>query len=300
MNLGFVSGIALSALAAVVWAVGNILIRIGTERGDVGDATVVVMGVNLALVVPPAIVISYPAYGLSWPAVGAFAAAGVTGLVLGRLALFAGIQSIGASRTTPIVSSSTLVSAGLAVWLLDESVTVGHAVGIVLIVGGVAVISWVTATDADRDESIREVGASLAFPLAAAAFLGLEPVLVRVGLDEGTPIPVGLAVMMTAAFASYVAYRRLRGWVIAPPRTDPNLRWYVGAGLASAIGLVVYFAALEAAPVVIVVPIIQTSPLLVIALSAVLLPRRLERVTWRLVAGAIVVVIGATLVSVSG
>lgn len=50
----------------------------------------------------------------------------------------------------------------------------------------------------------------------------------------------------------------------------------------------------------VVVPIIQASPLVVIALSAVFLPKRLERVTWRLVVAATVVVTGATLVSLSG
>lgn len=300
MEFVFVAGIALSALAAVLWAVHNVLIRIGTESGDVGDAIVVVMVINLLLVAPPAAILYYPEYGLSWPAAGAFAAAGVSGLMLGRICLFGGIQALGASRTTPVVSASTLVSAVLAVWLLDESLTVPHVVGIVLIVAGITIISWLTASDAGADASVREVGVSLLLPLGAALFIGIEPIFVRTGLDSGTPIPVGLAVMMTAAFVSYVGHRRLRGGVVSPPRRSSNLRWYAGAGLASTMGLVTYFAALEAAPVVIVIPIIQVSPLIVIAISAAFLPERLERVTWRLVAAAVVVVAGATLVSLSG
>ena len=78
------------------------------------------------------------------------------------------------------------------------------------------------------------------------------------------------------------------------------MRWYVAAGVTSAVGLLAYFAALETVPVVIAIPIIQTAPLLVIVLSIAFLPRQLERVTWRLVAAAVIVVVGATLVSLAG
>ena len=300
MEFVSVLGVGLAALAAALLAVQNLSIRLATDGGSVGDAVVVVMVTNLVLVVPPAAIIYYPEYGLSWGGTGAFAAAGVVGLLLGRICLYAGIGAIGASRTTPVVSASTLVSTVLAVWLLGESLTVAHVVGIVLIVGGVAVISWVTAADDGSGPSLREVGLSLLFPLAAALFIGIEPILVRIGLDLGTPILVGLAVMMTAAFVSYVAYRKLRGAAFARLTQRTHLRWYLLAGVASTAGLVAYFAALESAPVVLVIPIIHTAPLVVIALSAVLLPRRLERVTWPLVAAATVVVIGASLVSLSG
>ncbi|WP_290816558.1 EamA family transporter [Halovivax sp.] len=299
MELVYASGVLLAALAALLWAVHNLLIRIATERGSVGDAILVVMVVNLLLVAPAAVVRHHPTYGLTWEAAGAFAAAGVAGLVLGRICLFGGIRAIGASRTTPVVSASTLVSAALAVWLLGESLTALHLVGIVLVVGGVAVISWLTATDAGRDGAGGQWRA-LALPLGAALFIGIEPILVRYGLDGGAPLLVGLTVMMATALATYVGYRRLRGEALAPLRGNPILRWYLAAGLASTAGLVTYFGALAVAPVVIVIPVLQTSPLLVIALSAALLPTRLERVTWRLAAAATIVVAGATLVSLSG
>ncbi len=47
-------------------------------------------------------------------------------------------------------------------------------------------------------------------------------------------------------------------------------------------------------------PLLQLTPLLVAGLSVVFLPRRLERVTWRVGASAFVVVVGATAVSLSG
>jgi uncharacterized membrane protein len=60
-----------------------------------------------------------------------------------------------------------------------------------------------------------------------------------------------------------------------------------------------YYAALELAPVTFVVPIVSTSPIVVVVLSRLFLPR-LERVTPRLVAAAGVVVIGVIAVALSG
>lgn len=293
-------GIALAVLAAALLAVQNVLIRVATDGGTAGDAVVVVMGVNFLLVVPLAVVRHYPEYGLSPVAVGAFAAAGVTGLVLGRLCMFAGIERISASRTTPIVSASTLVAAVLAVLLFSESLALPRVAGIAFIVVGIAVISRATAADSQSSASPRNTGSALLFPIAAAAFTGVEPILVRIGLDAGTPILVGLAVMMTAAFAGYLGYRRLRRTPLPSLVENPHARWYVGAGAASTVGLLAYFGALASAPVVIVIPITHTAPLIVLALSALFLPHRLERVTWPLVAAASLVVLGASLVTLSG
>lgn len=293
-------GIGLAVAAAVLLAVQNLCIRVGTTTGDTGDAVVVVMAVNLVCVGPAAVILHYPEYGLSRVALGAFAAAGLVGLVLGRLCMFAGIERIGASRTTPIVSASTLVAAVLAVWSFDETLTLPHLAGIVCIVAGVATVSWVTASTDPSHDSLLDAGASLLLPVSAAVFVGIEPILVRVGLDTGTPVLVGLAVMMLTAFTGYAGYRSLNGRPVPSPFEDPDMRWYVGAGVASTVGLLAYFGAIASAPVVIAIPITHTAPLIVIALSVVFLPRRLERVTWPLVVAAAVVVIGASLVTLSG
>jgi uncharacterized membrane protein len=63
--------------------------------------------------------------------------------------------------------------------------------------------------------------------------------------------------------------------------------------------MTLYYVALQVAPVTLVIPIIATSPLVVVVLSRLFLPR-LERVSPRLVAGAVVVVVGAIAVTVSG
>ena len=70
------------------------------------------------------------------------------------------------------------------------------------------------------------------------------------------------------------------------------------AGLFNTLFLIFYYTALEMSPVVLVLPLIQIAPLIVIALSFIFL-KRLEVVTWRLVSAATTVVIGAIVVTLS-
>lgn len=293
-------GIALSVVASLAFAGQYLCVRLGTDRGSVTDVMLLSLVCNVVLIGPAAAILHYPDYALTRLSVLSFVAAGLSGSLLARVCMFKSVQTIGASQTSPVVSANVFFATLLALAVLGETLTPTHLIGIVLIVCGVAVISWETATD-DPDRPLREVGFSLLLPLAAAAFIGFEPIFVSMGLSEGTPLLPGFAIKATVATLGFVGYLRFSGArPTASFRLSPELKWYLGAGITSTVGIGAYFAALEITPVVIVVPLLQTSPLLVVVLSAIFLPRRLERVTWRLGAAACVVVVGATVVSLSG
>lgn len=293
-------GIALAVAGATGWALQYVFIRLATDRdeGTVAAAMVVGLGTNVLLVVPVVAVWFYPDYGLTPLAVAAFVAAGIAGSLVARVAQFASTTTIGASRTAPVVSTTALFSAAFAVALLGETLTLVHAAGIVLVVAGVAVISYDTARDGD-EATLGKAGAALVLPLVSALALGIEPVFVKTGLAEGTSPFVGLAVMSSAATLGYAGYARATRAVTPPDVRAGPLRLYVCCGIGSTLALAGYFASLSLLPVVVVVPIFQTAPLLVLVFSAVALPQRLERVTPRLVAAALVVVVGTTIVSMS-
>lgn len=291
-----VLGIGLTLLAAGAIAAQTTTLRVGTEGGRSSDALVVVLLVNVAVLVPAAAVLGYPDYHLPLRALGAFAGAGIVGTMLGRAFYFEGITRVGASRAEPVKASMPLHSAILAVLVLGEVLTPQGAVGIVLIVIGVAAISWESAGSRSPGE-FRTV--ELLFPLGGAFFYGIEPVFAKVGFAEGTSVVVALAVKTCAATIAFLAYLRARGTLpeVAELKRG-NTRWYLAAGVANTTFLVSYYAALSVAPVVLVSPIMQMSPLLVLAISYLFL-KRLETVTWRLVAGALVVVAGGIAVSLA-
>lgn len=300
--------VALTAGVAVVLAIGAALaaagnqlcIRVGTQRGHAHHAVLVVMAVNLLVLVPLAAIVYYPSYGLTPRSAVSFAAAGVLGTLLGRLSLYTSIGRIGASRTAPIVSSNALVATVLGVAVLGETLTARHAAGVLLIVAGVAAIAWETSHENPDDLSRRELAVGLAIPLVGALAFGWEPIYASFGFAEGTPAPVGVVVKTAAAALGFTLYLRWRGALPGAGllRTS-DVRWFVLAGLANTAFLLGYYVALSVAPVGVVLPLINTQTMFVVVLSALVMPERLEVVTWKLVAGALAVVVGAVLVSVS-
>jgi uncharacterized membrane protein len=169
-----------------------------------------------------------------------------------------------------------------------------HLAGVVLIVVGIAVISWEQSEtpDATHDGTVRD----LAFPLLAALLFAVEPLFAKVGFAAGTPFLVGLAVK-TLGFSAYLWHVDQLPR-IADVRHDA-FRWYVGAGVANTVFVLALYASLSVAPVTVVIPIIQSSPLFVVLLSYVFL-RDIEQITPTLVAGVGVVVVGGSFVVVFG
>jgi DME family drug/metabolite transporter len=291
------TGVVLSAVGAVMLASQAVFIRIGTDRGTVAHALATVLAINVVILGGGTLVAFYPDYGLTPFSFAVFAGAGLSGTVLARSLYFLSIDRIGASRTEPIKSSQPLHATLVAVLVLGEIVTSLHLFGILLIVVGVAAISWETNRHggATREVALYELG----FPLGAAFFFGVEPTFVKLGFAEGTPVFVGLAIKTAAAAVGFSVYL---WWQDAMPSLQdlrtPATRWYLLAGLANTAFMIAYFFALEVAPVALVVPIVQSSPLIVLVFSVLFLDR-LERVTPRLAGWAIVAVAGAILVTLA-
>ncbi len=289
-------GVVFALLAAFSAGVSHILIRVGTQHGKSTEVLVIVLLTNLVIFVPVAAIVAYPAYELSLKSALAFAGSGIAGTILGRSFSYEGIKRIGASRSQTMVASQPLHAALIAAVVLGESVTAGHLVGILAIMAGVVMISKeLRSTQALALAHVSRM--SFLFPLGAAFFYGIEPIFAKIGLNEGTPVYVGLAIKTMIAAVILCLY--LWGRRQLPSRSDfsrLNLRWYIGAGLFNSLFLLAYFRALEVAPVILVVPIIQIIPLVVIGLSFLFL-KRLEVITWKLVSAATIVVAGAIIVT---
>lgn len=292
------AGVGLALLAALALASMVVFVRVGTDRGQSEHALVVVLLVNVLVLVPTTVVTTRSPFDVTPGAVAAFTMAGLAGTMVGRALYFAGIERIGASRAGPIKGSMPLFATVFAVAVLGETLAPVHLLGIILIIAGVAYISWEIREGPRSGDGLDWHGALL--PLGAAFFFGTEPTFAKIGFSHGTPVLVGLTIKTVSATLGFTAYLWWRDAVPAPLDVDASdLRWYVLAGVANTVFLLAYYSALEVADVVLVVPIQQTSPLLVVVLSYLFL-RRLERVTWPLLVAAGVIVSGAILVSVFG
>lgn len=290
--------LVLAVVASVGFALQYIFVRIGTRSGRVEDAVWISLLCNTAIIVPLAVVFSN---GVVSPrSIMAFVAAGVAGALLSRILMFQSIQRIGASRTSPIVASNVIFATVFAMFAFGDTVTLIHFLGIVLIVVSIAYISYETSND---PESVNQnpTAKIIALPILAALFIGVEPIFISIGLSFGTSTLTGLAVTVSTAFVGFSTYLAVSSGIPRPDViSDPEFKWHLGAGLIITISMLSYFAALESAPVVLVVPVIQTSPLFIILISIFALPDQVEKITWRLTVAAVGVVIGATSVSLYG
>lgn len=291
-------GVGLAVIAACCLGGQALTIRLASQAGRTLDILLTVMLIN-ALVFVPLVLIIEPAPLVTVRGILAFAGAGLVGTLLGRAFFYAGIKRIGASRAEPIKASMPLHAAVLAVIVLGEPMTIGQFAGVVLIVVGIAAISFEGAsTNRLSDEPLPWAGFLL--PLAAAFFFGLEPIFASVGFAEGMSVIAGLTIKSVVPLILFSGFLLVRGQ-FPRYREIPweSARWYCLAGVASVGFLLAYYSGLHVSRVGIIVPIMQTSPLLVAAVSAIYL-QDIERVTFRLLAASGIVVVGAILIVLLG
>ena len=287
----------LALIPAVFWGFAPIFDKRGMAAGGGPvQASLVVVIVEL-LIYWTIITLFYRGSafaGLTLEVFLVFVFAGVVGTALGRITIFVGVDRVGASLNSAILSTRPLFATGIALVFLDEPVGPVTGVGIVVLVSGLSLLAVSKGGDLEG-WSVWD----LLWPLAAAAAFAVANVSRRYGMLE-TPISPLEAVTIneTAGLIALVAYVVARGRtdVLSMPRE--TYVYFTGSGLLTSVAMVSLMAALglEAGRIAIVDPLVATAPLFTIVFAALLL-RDLERVTRGVVAGAGLIVVGAALIT---
>ena len=208
-----------------------------------------------------------------------------------RLFTYAGIFYMGAARGATIRGSHPLFSTLIAIVVLGERADLPIVAGTFLIVGGVTLISWQREALGGSFNWWR-----IGFPLAAAILAGVSHPIRRYAL--------GLAQepLYFAATIGLVSLCWMAGYLLSPfakerPAWDRRaLGPFLLAGAFETLGILLVVIALSVGQVVIVSPIVATSPLWIL-LGTWLFLRGIERLTPRTVVGAIAVVSGTISIS---
>jgi len=221
----------------------------------------------------------------------AFFLAGVLASGIGVLATWNGVDRVGASINTAVVNSRPLFATLLGFLLLGESLRPITAGGIVVLVVGLVLIGLSRGGDI-TGWAFR----SLLFPLSAAVVFAMGNVLRRFALSR-TEVPLfeGIAINAVGGLvvlAAYVILGEGRRVLAAPRRA---YAWFVLTGLTTAAGLLALFFALQREQVAIIDAIVATAPLFTLLATRAFL-RDVERVTTRLLIGALFVVLGAVFI----
>lgn len=210
------------------------------------------------------------------------------------LLTFTGVAKIGASRSQPLRSSYPLWSALIAMTALQEEASPAVVAGTLLVVAGIILISW---RGNESDISYRwwhvlfPLGASflagMAFPVRRYALaISNEPLFFAALLALVSLGCLGLSVLAGAG-RGRLAFQR-----------DALLPLIVAGGFESLAALLSLIA-VSIGRVVVVAPIVATSPLWTLVLTAIFL-RGMERLNARTVMGTVAVVAGTIAIIVVG
>lgn len=296
-------GIVLSLAAGLFFAAFTILIRIGMRDRAADDGMLMTVLVNTVCLGGVSLFMDWPPF--DGAAVVALLTGGIAGTVFGRAANLRAVRLIGPTRANAFLTGNPLVSA-MAGWLvLGESVSLGEAIGGLLVIGGLLRLvgrrvsiptgrgqtsshpSLATQSDEQR------TAAGFLFAAATPVFFGLAFVARKWGLQRFPGAVIGAFLGATAAFVVVVALdvvtRRTR------ERIDHNFRdipwWFVWAGVASTAAMLSQFSAFAFAPAWVVGLLQGTQPLWTLGMGYVFL-REEEHIDARLVVSILLVAVG--------
>jgi drug/metabolite transporter (DMT)-like permease len=288
--------VVLALVPALLWGFSPVLSKRGMALGgDPLQASLVVVVVDSGLYWVALLSRDVGrVFTLPPEAVGVFLAAGIAGTALGRVAVFAGVDRVGASVNSAVISARPLFATLLALAVLGEPVGPVTAAGVTVLVAGLAVLALARGGDLGGWRT-----RDLLFPLAAAAAFAVGNVLRRFGLQTSPATALeAVAINEMGALLALAGYALVRGRrdVLRAPRRSYG--YFAASGTLTAVALLSLFAALALPEgrIAVVDPLAATAPLFT-AVFAFFLLGDLERVTRGIVAGAALVVVGAVLVT---
>jgi DME family drug/metabolite transporter len=278
---------ALALSSALCSAVATMLIQRGLRRSNFYAGFWLNVAVG-AVGLWSAVLLLVPRDEYNWHAAPYFIASGVVGTAAGRLFRVAAIEKVGASVAAAILNLSPLISTVLAVLLLGERITVAILTGTLVVVLGTTLLSV----------SGKHVGfrtRDLVYPFISAMCFGVVAILRKLGLGLAGPL-FDSAINITAALVAASAFVLASGNLAALRYDRRSFLYFAGGGAFENTGVFLLLFALGLSEVSVVVPLAGTSPLFVLLL-AYCFPSGIERLSWRLVAGAVLIVLGVFLLT---
>lgn len=235
-----------------------------------------------------AVFLLVPREEYTWRAVPYFVLSGVLGTSAGRLFRVVAIEKVGAPVAASINNLSPLIATALAIVLLGERVTPPILAGTLVIVLGTVLLSLSGTQGGFRARH-------LVYPFLSASCFGVVAIIRKLGLAEAGPL-FGSAINITAAMVASTAFVLASGHRGALRCDRRSLLYFVGGGIAENGGVFLVLVALGLGGVSVVIPLAGTAPLFVLLL-AFLLPSGEARLGWRIVLGAVLVVLGVFLLT---
>lgn len=274
--------------AALCFAVSHVLIRRGLVTSNAITGSFISLGMT-ALILWLLLPFFVPLATLWTPAVWYFLAAGIFAPGLGRTLTYVGIEKVGVARAAPIANSYPMFASLLAVFLLQEVWTLQNFLGTTLVICGIAILS------SSHGGQVQWRRVDLFYPVVAALGFGISSNLRKLGLMASNVPFMAAPVAATTAFVFSMCLLQARGGRRVFMLSRANWGWLFAGGIANTAATLSVFHALSFGNVVVVEPLVASNPVFSLILSAIFL-KDLERITLRVVLGALCAVTGTALV----
>jgi drug/metabolite transporter (DMT)-like permease len=226
---------------------------------------------------------------------------GVINFLGGRSQNFLSANLIGASRSSLFISTQAPFAAIFAITFTGETIDPVVALGTAGVVGGLIFASGRSILEGWRADKTYLIGYLMA--LGAGASYGATNVMAKQTLQvydsplvmTAMSMMVGIIVLSPLVGGSALHSGVIRAGNQGLLKSLASLSHVAAAGLASGIAVIALYFAVQRADVVVVSPIVSSSPLVTLFLAHVFLSR-LEQVTPQLIAGTLLAICGVGLV----
>jgi len=227
--------------------------------------------------------------GVDWADTWPFFVTGLFAPGISQIFFTRAVGVIGPSRTAVFVGVSPVLSAAIAVTLLDEPLHVALVFGTLLVVAGGTLL----VRERGSGSTVLSLGIGLA--LGAALLFGIRDNLVR-WAARGTDVPGFVAASASLASATLVIGIVVLMRPHAGARVRQAFRPFLLSGLVYGVSYACLYSAFDRGRVTIVAPLVATESLWAVLISILVL-RRSERIGVRLLVAAALVVGGGALIS---
>jgi drug/metabolite transporter (DMT)-like permease len=227
--------------------------------------------------------------GFDWVDTWPFFVTGLFAPGISQILFTRAVGEIGPSRTAVFVGVSPVLSAAIAVTLLDEPLHVALVLGTLLVVAGGTLLVR------ERVGRGGLVSLGIGMALGAALLFGIRDNLVR-WAARGNDVPGFVAASASLASAILVIATVVLLRPHAVVRVRQAFRPFLLSGLVYGVSYACLYSAFDRGRVTIVAPLVATESLFAVLISMIVL-RRSERIGPRLLVAAALVVGGGALIS---
>jgi drug/metabolite transporter (DMT)-like permease len=281
--------VLLAAGAALSFGALTVTIRLALGPGIDAEAAALVTTVIAGVICAALSIAAGDLSGLDWADTWPFFVTGLFAPGISQIFFTRAVGMIGPSRTAVFVGISPVLSAAIAVTVLDEPLHIALVVGTLLVVAGGTLLVR------ERSRPVGFASLGIALSLGAAILFAIRDNLVR-WAARGSGVPGFIAASASLVSASIVMLLVVLSQPDAGARVRRASRPFLLSGLFYGISYGCLYSAFDRGDVTVVAPLVATESLFAVLISMLVL-RRSERIGARLILAATLVVAGGALIS---